>query len=277
MSKRRKSRRSPTPPAVTPAPETGLTVISEPRAPRIASPHHNGNHNGLLVSVTGAKPRETGTPTDFGKVEFFDKANGGSYLHLYIATASMVAVSFGPEQDFRCWNYAAFSVPDEHAAVSLLSGKGPEQVSGCTKRNSIHARLSARADMGRIADLGAAAAFVATQIDIGEPNLPAVSYVGSSRAQNGEHQIRARLFAPVAGSPIAVATTHLREDTTSMLAFEGSNTDAIATSLNQGTMVPGGSCHALPEFIDISMFRAEQSAEAYIGQLLARSMCQYAE
>lgn len=282
MSKRRKSRRSQLPATATPAETatTGVQVTERgPGNPRIDSPHHNGNHNQLLVQVASAKSRKPGSPTAFGKVELFGSAHKGENLHLYIASASMVAVSFGPEQDYRCWRYASYSVSDEQTAVSLLGGKHPGHVEACTKRNTIHARLPYRVDMGLVADLGAAAAFVGMRADIGEPNLPAMTYAGSARAQNGEERpIRARLFAPARGSdsPIAVATTHLREDTTSMLAFEGSNMDAIAASLNRGDMNPGGECHSLPEFVDLSMFRAEQSAEAYIGQLMARSLCQFA-
>jgi hypothetical protein len=189
----------------------------------------------------------------------------------------MVAVSFGPESDFKCWRYAAYSVTDEKAALSLLDGKHPEHVESSTKRNSMHVRLGGRTDMGLIADLGAAAAFVHTQADIGESNLPAMSYVGSAKTQSGQNQVRARLFAPRGDGPaVALATTHLREDTTSMVAFRASNTDALTTLLSRGDMTPGGDCHSLPEFIDLSMYRAEQSSEAFIGQLLARSLCQFA-
>lgn len=273
MSKRRPRR---TPTYTTTASAAEAVSVATPAVPTGSDLHH-GNHRKLLTHIASAKRREPGSPTAFDKVEFFDGAKGGSKnLHLYIAAASMVAVSFGPESDFTCWNYAAFEVPDEQTAVSLLGGKDPGNVSGCTKRNAIHTRLDSRTDMGLVADFGAAAAFVAAQVDIGASSLPAMSYVGSAKAQNGENQIRARLFAPAQeGSTVAVATTHLREDTTSMVAFHASNTDALAVQIGRGDMTPGGECHSLPEFIDLSMFRAEQSAEAVIGQLLARSLCEF--
>jgi hypothetical protein len=238
--------------------------------------HHTG-HRDLLTQIANVTPREANSPTVFENVRLEDRASSGRYLHIYYAAGQLVAVSFGPTGDYQCWNYGAYSVAGKEEAQHLLAGGGLDGSKGCTKRNSIHTKLNPRIDMGRVADLGAAAAFVGMGVDIGQADLPSVSFVGVANAENSQYPVRARLFAPAGnGSPVVTAATHLREDTTSMLTFRGSNTDAVASSLKLPTMLPGECCPPLPEFMDLSMFRAEQSAEAYIGQLMARSLCEFA-
>ena len=254
-----------------------LTPSAARTASRNEVRHHSG-HRGLITELPSAESREPGSMTAFSNVWLHDKTTRARYLSLYIATANLVAVTYDPESDYKCWNYTAYSVPDQETGKLLLQGTSPESISACTRRNAMHVRLRANINAGLVADIGAAAAFVSANVDIGTSNLPAVSFAASTKADNGTNRIRARLFSPVeGGSVVATATTHLREDTTSMVAFKTAGVDAAATILHHNNMTPGDACHPLPDFLDLSMFRAEQSSETFIGQLLAQSLFEFTE
>lgn len=238
---------------------------------------HRSNHRRLITRIGNVEPREIGGPTAYANMHVYGTKRDGQYVHVYAATGRLAAVVFELDTDHECWWYHSFSVSNEQAACELLRGGDINDRSLAVKRNTLHTKVNPERDMGLVADLGAAAVFVISAADIGQTALPHIQFAGTTKAA-GPPPIRSRLFVPEGnGMPVAVATTHLRDDTTSMMAFRVPSMDAADMLLRRGDVAPGESCPPLPEFIDFSMFRSEPSSEAFIGRLLARSLCDFDE
>lgn len=238
---------------------------------------HHGTHQNLLSGNTPVI-LETEGSTRFSNIMACGETSSKS-MFLFRAAAQLVAVSVRPKEGTSCWTYNTYSllhsgankppVPDD---INL------ENQSRWRKRNTLHTRLDRGSMGGHIAALGAAAAFVSMQVEIGSLALPEVSTAGEVNMRN--RRIHACLFAPDdGGSPVAMAVAHLRKDTTSILAFPGSSTDAMEAELRQRNMMPGDpgahNCYPLAEFFDLSIYDTGKTTIGIIGQVLTRSFCEY--